>query len=80
MLFGKLSKSVSDSAKIYLNGEEIEYVSHCKYLGFHIVSDIHFSISILEDLRGFFGSVNSIYLNGHSHRLSTEMKETRTEY
>ena len=47
-------------AKFYLNGEEIEYVTTCKYLGFHIVSHAKFSVSVNEDLRGFFGSVNSI--------------------
>ena len=47
-------------AKIVLNGEEIEYVSSCKYLGFHIISSTEFKLSINEDLRGFFGSVNSI--------------------
>ena len=60
MVFGKLSKSVDSLAKISLYGEEITYVKTCKYLGFHVVSHVHFSVSVNEDLRGFFGSVNSI--------------------
>ena len=59
-LFGKLSKSVDSLAKFYLYGEQIEYVITCKYLGFYIVSHAKFSVSVNEDLRGFFGSVNSI--------------------
>ena len=50
MVFGKLSKSVHSLAKIALNGEEIEYVSSCKYLGFHIISSTEFSVSVNEDL------------------------------
>ena len=30
------------------------------YLGFYLVSHDHFKISLQEDLRGFFGSANSI--------------------
>ena len=74
MLFGKISKSVSDCAKISLNGEEIDYVTCCKYLGFHIVSDVHFSISITEDLRGFFGSVNSILASVRCPRENVQMQ------
>ena len=60
IVFGKLSKSLSSLAKISFQGETIEYVETCKYLGFHIISHIHFKFSINEDLRGFFGSANSI--------------------
>ena len=60
IVFGKLSKSLSSLAKISFQGESIEYVETCKYLGFYIVSHTHFKFSINEDLRGFFGSVNSI--------------------
>ena len=60
IVFGKLSKSVDSLAKFYLYGEQIEYVITCKYLGFYIVSHAKFSVSVNEDLRGFFGSVNSI--------------------
>ena len=37
-----------------------EYVESCKYLGFHLVSHVHFKLSVIEDLRDFFGSENSI--------------------
>ena len=57
-----------------LNGVEIEYVSHCKYLGFHIVSDVHFSISIAEDLRSFFGSVNSILASVRRPKENVQMQ------
>ena len=60
MVFGKLSNSIHSLTKITLNGVEIEYVTTCKYLGFHVVSHTEFSTSINEDLRGFFGSVNAI--------------------
>ena len=60
IVFGKLGKSLSSLAKISFQGESIEYVETCKYLGFYIVSHTHFKFSINEDLRGFFGSVNSI--------------------
>ena len=32
----------------------------CRYLGFYLTSSIHFQLSVNEDLRSFFGSVNSI--------------------
>ena len=60
MVFGRLSRSVPSLARISINGEMIEYVEKCKYLGFNLVSNDHFKISVQEDLRGFFGSVNSI--------------------
>ena len=60
MVFGKLSRVVSTLAKITIHGESIEYVQSCKYLGFHLVSHDKFKFSVIEDLRGFFGSVNSI--------------------
>ena len=60
MVFGKLSRVVPSLAKINLHGESIEYVNSCKYLGFHLVSHDKFRFSVIEDLRGFFGSVNSI--------------------
>ena len=60
MVFGKLSRNVSSLAKINLRGESIEYVNSYKYLGFHLVSHDRFKFSVIEDLRGFFGSVNSI--------------------
>ena len=60
MVFGKLSRSLDSLAKLSLHGQEIEYVTTCKYLGFHIVSNTEFKVSVNEDLRGFFGSVNSI--------------------
>ena len=60
MVFGKLSASLSSIAKISLQDVPIEYVKSCKYLGFYIVSGKHLSFSTNEDLRGFFGSVNSV--------------------
>ena len=46
-----------------LNGGDIEYVTTCKYLGFHIVANTEFSTSVYEDLHGFFGSVNAILIS-----------------
>ena len=60
MVFGRLSRSVSSLERISINGELIEYVEKCKYLGNYLVSHDHFKISVQEDLRGFFASVNSI--------------------
>ena len=60
MVFGKASSSVSSLACISLQGNPIEFVKTCKYLGFHIVSSNHFKFSFREDLCGFFGCVNSV--------------------
>ena len=60
IIFGKLSKSVSTLARISVNGQYIDYIKSCKYLGFHIITGTCFRFSVNEDLRGFFGSVNSI--------------------
>ena len=60
MVFGKLSKFLPTIAKINLNGTDIDYVTNCRYLGFYIVAGVFFSISVDEDLRSFFGSVNAI--------------------
>ena len=60
MLFGKNSALTSSLASISLHGASIEFVSKCKYLGFHLMAGHHFKISIHEDLCRFFGSANSI--------------------
>ena len=60
MVFGKLSRSAPSLARISINGELIEYVEKCKYLGFYLVSHDCFKVSVQEDLRGFFASVNFI--------------------
>ena len=60
MVFGKLSRSLSSMAPIVVNGESVDYITTCRYLGFHITAGIQLKFSINEDLRGFFGSVNSI--------------------
>ena len=60
MVFGKLSRTPSSLSKISLQGISLEYVSKGKYLGFYIVSSIHFKLSIHEDLCNFFASANSI--------------------
>ena len=60
MVFGKLSRVVPSLAKITLHGQCVEYVQSCKYLGFHLVSHDYFKFSVIEDLRGFFESVNSV--------------------
>ena len=60
IVFGKLSRNLPSLAKIHINGESVEYVESCKYLGFHLLSGDKFKFSVIEDLRGFFGSVNSI--------------------
>ena len=60
MMFGKLTKSSSSLAKIVVNGEPVEYIATCRYLGFYITSSTSFKLSTSEDLREFFGSVNSV--------------------
>ena len=60
MVFGKLSASMESLASISLHGEPIDYVTKCKFLGFHILSGKTFRFSVHENLCGFFGSVNSI--------------------
>ena len=60
IVFGKLSRVLPSLAKLTINGESVEYVQSCKYLGFHLVSHDKFKFSVIEDLRGFFGSVNSV--------------------
>ena len=60
MVFGKLSRKMPSLAKISIDGQCIDYVESCKYLGFHLVAHDKFKFSVVEDLRGFFGSVNSI--------------------
>ena len=60
MVFGKFSRLVPSLAKISINGVLIDYVEKCKYLGYYLVSHDVFKISVQEDLRGFFASVNSI--------------------
>ena len=60
MVFGKINKSLSSLSPVVVNGEPVVYVGTCRYLGFHIIAGNHLKFSINEDLRGFFGSVNSI--------------------
>ena len=60
MVFGKLSRVVHSLAKITVNGISVNYVKSCKYLGFFLLSHDKFKFSFTEDLRGFFGSVNSV--------------------
>ena len=60
MVFGKLSRDLSSLAEISINGENVKYVKSCKYLGFYLVSHDKFKLSVIEDLRGFFGSANSV--------------------
>ena len=60
MIFGKLSLSPHSLARLSLGGEHIDFTSSCKYLGFYLVSGIHFKFSVQEDLCGFYGCVNSI--------------------
>ena len=60
MVFGRFSRSLQSLAKVCVGGKAIDYVDKCKYLGFYLLSHDHFKFSVTEDLRGFFGSVNSI--------------------
>ena len=60
MIFGKNSASIDSLAQLNLGGQDIKFVSSCKYLGFHIISGKHFKFSVHEDLCSFFGSVNSV--------------------
>ena len=74
MVFGKLSRVLPSLAKITIHGEGIEYVNSCKYLGFHLVSHDKFKFSVIEDLRGFFGSVNSVLTSIHRPRENVLMQ------
>ena len=60
MVFGKMANCTASLASISFQGIQLEYVDSCKYLGFHIVSGVHFKISIQKDICGFFASANSI--------------------
>ena len=60
IVFGKYSAITDTLAPLKVGGKAIEFVSSCKYLGFHILSRPHFLFSVHEDLCGFFGSANSI--------------------
>ena len=74
MVFGKLSRSLSSLAKITVEGESIEYVNKCKYLGFYLISHDKFKFSVTEDLRGFFGSVNSVLSSIHKPKENVLMQ------
>ena len=65
MVFGKFSRSISSLAKVSVGDVLVDYVEKCKYLGFYLTSHDHFKCSVTEDLRGFFGSVNSILTSTH---------------
>ena len=60
LVFGKMYAVTNSLATFCLNGDTIEYVDSCKYLGFHIRSGSKFKISVKEDLCGFFASASSI--------------------
>ena len=60
MVFGKMSKCIPSLANISFQGVQLQYVEKCKYLGFHVVSDVHLKLSIHEDICSFFASANSI--------------------
>ena len=74
MVFGKLSRTVSSLARISICGEFVDYVEKCKYLGFYLISHDHFKFSLTEDLRGFFGSVNSILTSTHKPKENVLMQ------
>ena len=60
MIFGRLSSSTESLPQISLNGEPVNYVLTCKYLGFYIIAGKRFKFSVNQDQCGFYGSVNSI--------------------
>ena len=60
MVIGPSSDAIDVLGELKLGGEVIEYVSSCRYLGFHILSGTKLKFSSTECIRGFFGSVNSI--------------------
>ena len=60
MVYGKMSRNLPSLSRLIVNDQSIDYVEACRYLGFYLTSGVHFRFSINEDLRGFFGSVNSI--------------------
>ena len=61
MVFGRSSKQIGLLANLGLGDTEIEFVSSFRYLGFNILSGTCLRFSSSECLRGFFGSVNSIF-------------------
>ena len=60
MVFGKVTNNIASLSNILFQGIRLEYVESCKYLGFHVVSGLHFKLSIQKDICSFFGSANSI--------------------
>ena len=74
MVFGRLNKSLSSLAPIMVNGVSVEYIGNCRYLGFYIVAGYHLKFSTNEDLRGFFGSVNSILSSVQKPKENTLMQ------
>ena len=58
--FGKLCSNTDSLAKLHVDNVPIDFVNSYRYLGFNIVSDVHFKFSSSECLRGFFGAVNSV--------------------
>ena len=60
MVFGRSSSLTNSLASLYIDNVAIEYVHSYRYLGFHVLSDLHLKFSSSECLRGFFGAVNSV--------------------
>ena len=60
MVFGRSSSLTNSLASLYIENVAIEYVHSYRYLGFHVLSDLHLKFSSSECLRGFFGAVNSV--------------------
>ena len=59
LIFGQRFHSMNLSPLV-LNGEPVEYVQECKYLGCFVVSGKRFTYSSKSDLSSFRTSVNSI--------------------
>ena len=60
IVFGRSSSTLDSLANVCIDNVPIEYVRSYRYLGFHVLSDLHFKFSSTECLRGFFGAVNSV--------------------
>ena len=60
MVFGKASGMVKTVSPLLLGGDSLDFVTSTKYLGFHIVADLSFGLSVTEDLCKFYGAIYSV--------------------
>ena len=60
MVFDKRHVDLGKIEPLHLNGAEIDFVSHIKYLGMTIKSDPDFTFTAESDLRSFYRASNSV--------------------